>query len=336
MNAFFDGYVHSKTTLKQFVDQYDRALRKKLEMEFQADASSFTKMIPCVTMYEMEKKLQDVYTISKFKEFKTEILGKVYCDIISNIGDTFVVEEHVCIKGFRTRKSYEVAFDLCTQEVECTCHLFEFKGMIGRYCIVVLIRNGVRFLPEKYILEQWRRDVKQAYTRVKVDYDGWICTVEQQRYDDLCNSFRALANKVVYDEYRTKEIMDWIQKEMSVEAKRTQNPSKGVQEIPEHTTSTALVLDPIIGTRKGAPRRSRLKSNREKNFQKKTIKRTTEKNPKPKEGRKMKTYLIRGRKWMRLRSLHHNGSMLGPCKTKMVFKTSPWEVWSLAFHYIDF
>ncbi|RAL47098.1 hypothetical protein DM860_013992 [Cuscuta australis] len=28
---------------------------------------------------------------------------------------------------------------------------------------------------------------------------------------------------------------------------------------------------------------------------------------------------------MRLRSLHHNGSMLGPCKTKMVFKTSPWE-----------
>ncbi|VFQ81564.1 unnamed protein product [Cuscuta campestris] len=184
MNAFFDGYVHSKTTLKQFVDQYDRALRKKVEMEFQADASSFTKMIPCVTMYEMEKQLQDVYTISKFKEFQTELLGKVYCDIISNIGDTFVVEEYVCIKGFRTMNSYEVAFDQCTQEVVCTCHLFEFKGMICRHCIVVFIRNGVRFLPEKYILERWRRDVKRAYTRVKVDYDGWICTVEQQR-DDL-------------------------------------------------------------------------------------------------------------------------------------------------------
>ncbi|VFQ67198.1 unnamed protein product [Cuscuta campestris] len=229
MNAFFDGYVHSKTTLKQFVDQYDRALRKKVEMEFQADASPFTKMIPCVTMYEMEKQLKDVYTISKFKELQTEILGKVYCDIISNIGDTFVVEEYVCIKGFRTRKSYEVAFDPCTQEVDCTCHLFEFKGMICRHCIVVFIRNVVRFLPEKYILERWRRDVKRAYTRVKVDYDGWICTVEQQRYDDLCNSFRALANKVVDDEYRTKEIMDWIQKEMFVEAMRSQNPSKGVQ-----------------------------------------------------------------------------------------------------------
>ncbi|XP_028099318.1 protein FAR-RED IMPAIRED RESPONSE 1-like [Camellia sinensis] len=31
MNAFFDGYVNSKTTLKQFVEQYDNALRSKVE-----------------------------------------------------------------------------------------------------------------------------------------------------------------------------------------------------------------------------------------------------------------------------------------------------------------
>ncbi|VFQ98730.1 unnamed protein product [Cuscuta campestris] len=166
-----------------------------------------------------------------------------------------------------------------------------FPGIKHRWCLWHILNKlpeklGGRFLPEKYILERWRRDVKRAYTRVKVDYDGWICTVEQQRYDDFCNSFRALANKVVDDEYRTKEIMDWIQKEMSVEAMRSKNPSTGVQEIPEHTTSTPLVLDPLIGTRKGAPRKSRLKSNREKCGQKKTRKRTTEKDPKPKEGRK--------------------------------------------------
>jgi hypothetical protein len=31
VNAFFDGYVNSTTTLKQFVDQYDSALRDKVE-----------------------------------------------------------------------------------------------------------------------------------------------------------------------------------------------------------------------------------------------------------------------------------------------------------------
>ncbi|XP_052193891.1 protein FAR1-RELATED SEQUENCE 5-like [Diospyros lotus] len=37
MNAFFDGFVHSKTSLKQFVEQYERAMRCKVEKEFQAD-----------------------------------------------------------------------------------------------------------------------------------------------------------------------------------------------------------------------------------------------------------------------------------------------------------
>lgn len=33
MHAFFDKYVNSKTTLKQFVEQYDNALRDKREKE---------------------------------------------------------------------------------------------------------------------------------------------------------------------------------------------------------------------------------------------------------------------------------------------------------------
>ncbi|GFY96076.1 hypothetical protein Acr_11g0003820 [Actinidia rufa] len=33
MNAFFDGYVHSNTSLKEFVEQYDNALRKKVQQE---------------------------------------------------------------------------------------------------------------------------------------------------------------------------------------------------------------------------------------------------------------------------------------------------------------
>ncbi|KAL2498628.1 Protein FAR1-RELATED SEQUENCE 5 [Abeliophyllum distichum] len=83
MNAFFDGYVHSKTTLKQFVEQYERALRSKVEKEFQADFKSFSQMIPCATKFGMEKQFQEAYTISKFKEFQEEFSGMVYCRIIA-------------------------------------------------------------------------------------------------------------------------------------------------------------------------------------------------------------------------------------------------------------
>ncbi|XP_022883643.1 protein FAR1-RELATED SEQUENCE 5-like [Olea europaea var. sylvestris] len=58
MNAFFDGYVHSKTSLKQFVEQYERALRKKVEKEFEADFKSYSQMVPSATKYELEKQFQ--------------------------------------------------------------------------------------------------------------------------------------------------------------------------------------------------------------------------------------------------------------------------------------
>ncbi|XP_059429193.1 protein FAR1-RELATED SEQUENCE 3-like [Corylus avellana] len=47
MNAFSDGYVRLSTTLKQFVHQYDVALRKKVENESLADFKSFNTKLPC-------------------------------------------------------------------------------------------------------------------------------------------------------------------------------------------------------------------------------------------------------------------------------------------------
>ena len=69
MNAFFDGYVNSKTTLKQFVEQYENALRDKVEKENLAYFQSFNSKIPCFTMYNIGKQYQEAYTNSKFKEF---------------------------------------------------------------------------------------------------------------------------------------------------------------------------------------------------------------------------------------------------------------------------
>ncbi|GER48721.1 FAR1-related sequence 5 [Striga asiatica] len=77
MNAFFDGYVHPKTSLKQFVQQYERALRDKVEKEVQADFKSLSQIVPCATTYEIKKQFQTVNTISKFKEIQAEFVGKV-------------------------------------------------------------------------------------------------------------------------------------------------------------------------------------------------------------------------------------------------------------------
>mgnify|MGYP005796050961 FL=1 len=80
MNAFFDGYVNAKTTLKHFVSQYENALRDKVEKENIADFNSFNSTIPCITHFDIEKQFQSIYTNSKFKEFQEELTYKMYCD----------------------------------------------------------------------------------------------------------------------------------------------------------------------------------------------------------------------------------------------------------------
>ena len=66
MNDFFNGYVNSKTTWKQFVEKYKKAMENKIEKEWQADARCFSQLMPCRTNFAMEKQVEEVYIISKF------------------------------------------------------------------------------------------------------------------------------------------------------------------------------------------------------------------------------------------------------------------------------
>ncbi|XP_045809922.1 protein FAR-RED IMPAIRED RESPONSE 1-like [Trifolium pratense] len=66
MNSFFDGYVISKTTLKQFVEQYDNALRDKVEKENKADFASFNTVIACLSHFGFESQFQKAFTNAEF------------------------------------------------------------------------------------------------------------------------------------------------------------------------------------------------------------------------------------------------------------------------------
>ncbi|XP_022842001.1 protein FAR-RED IMPAIRED RESPONSE 1-like [Olea europaea var. sylvestris] len=212
MHAFFDGYIHSKTTLKQFVEQYEQALRNKVEKEFQADFKSFSQMEPCASRYEIEKQFQAVYTISKFKEVQEEFTGKMYCNLVSVSeglsGATYEVREDVIHDEHSKKKSFFVSVERDKCEITCSCHNFEFRGIICRHMIVVLARNDVKSIPERYILRRLRRDVSRAHTRVPVNYDGLISTPGQLKYDKMCQRFATLADLTAEDDAKSDAIID--------------------------------------------------------------------------------------------------------------------------------
>ncbi|KAI8529097.1 hypothetical protein RHMOL_Rhmol12G0199400 [Rhododendron molle] len=72
MNSFFDGYIHSNTTLKELMEQYDNALRKKVQKEDEANAHSLNVRIQKVSPYKFEDQFQQADTIAKYKNSKNK------------------------------------------------------------------------------------------------------------------------------------------------------------------------------------------------------------------------------------------------------------------------
>jgi hypothetical protein len=59
--------------------------------------------------------------------------------------------------------------------------------------IVLTLVKSVKELPSKYILYQWKKDLKLKYTFVKSSYNDLSDNPEVQKYDDLCNDFSEVA-----------------------------------------------------------------------------------------------------------------------------------------------
>ncbi|KAF8404444.1 hypothetical protein HHK36_009329 [Tetracentron sinense] len=131
MNSFFDGYVHAKTSLKEFVDQYDLALRDKYEKEAQTDFESFYTNPVLKTRCYFEAQIAEIYTREMFKKFQGKVCGMVCCSklVVKVDGPiiTFFVKERAIGKNGKMLgpKVYEVLFS--TTEVEVR------KDFKGRY-----------------------------------------------------------------------------------------------------------------------------------------------------------------------------------------------------------
>ncbi|KAG6625741.1 hypothetical protein CIPAW_16G119700 [Carya illinoinensis] len=192
MNAFFDGYVHSRTNLKEFVDQFDNALKKKIENENLADFQSFNVTIPCISRSSIEKRFQELYTIAKFKEVQQQVNGIIDLNpkLHNSVGavKTYMVDDEVCLEDFTKLVKYFVDFSEIDAVATCSCRLFEMRGILCRHILAVFRCNDIKYLPEMYILDRWRKDIKRRYTLLKSSYDEGEQRPDSNRYSSLLST----------------------------------------------------------------------------------------------------------------------------------------------------
>ncbi|XP_074580666.1 protein FAR1-RELATED SEQUENCE 5-like [Curcuma longa] len=278
MNAYFDGYIHSKTTLKQFVGQYENALAKKVEVEHQEDVKSWHSFIPLIQEAdELEKQFQSVYTNNKVREFQKEFVGKLNC-LCSKIMEEFEVKELIMFgegeEKVKKEVAYNVRFHAETNETYCTCQLFEFKGMVCRHQLLVWYHMRIQKVPDKYVLRRWCKNIKRAYSKIPISYDKSSRGIEAQRRENMCNLFKEVADLAEESVEKYNLVMirgRQLRQELLIDSlgpdilgSKTPDGSFSLEADLTSTQGSANILDPKVVKRKGRPRCNRIQGSVEK------------------------------------------------------------------------
>lgn len=169
VSFFFDGYLNEQTSLKDFLEKYDQALRTKRQLENLADldSKSSSSFMPKSRSY-FELQVSKLYTNEILRMFEREVEGMHSCFSTRQINIdgpviTYIVQEQVEVEGNQIdAKDYEVYYNGAEVEVLCICGLFNFRGYLCRHALFILSQNGIKEIPPQYILSRWRKDVKRS------------------------------------------------------------------------------------------------------------------------------------------------------------------------------
>ncbi|XP_042966947.1 protein FAR1-RELATED SEQUENCE 5-like isoform X4 [Carya illinoinensis] len=258
MNAFFDGYVHSGTTLKEFVDQYDNALRKKVETETAADFQSCNQTIPCVSSFKIERQFQSLYTNAKFKEVQSEVWGMLLCNpsLVSTQGSisTFEVLEEISTPDGQTKiVKYNVYLNEEEFEIKCTCGLFEMRGIICRHAFKVCQLKYIHHVPDKYVLDRWRKDIKRSYRLVKSSYDDCRANTDSRRHDVVVKRCLRFARRVPWNDEHVSSFFQLLEEfEQKVVGLQAESGSTRLKSTVDADRGKKI-LSPLVIRGKGRP-----------------------------------------------------------------------------------
>ncbi|XP_020970359.1 protein FAR1-RELATED SEQUENCE 5-like [Arachis ipaensis] len=290
MHAFYGGYLHSKTSLVQFVHEYDNVLGVKEQRKLEDDAADLRGVISCATSSPIEKQFQQEYTTSMFRDVQTEFIKKANCRVSIVVEDgpsvSIRVEEEKLVNDTIICISYDLHFDRTTQEVRCECNLFESSGVLCYHCLEVFHSYKVYKVPPCYVLPRWSKKVKCKHTYVRSSHDVSRSDESHVAFMGLCAQFYNVAQEFVGDDDETSLLHAALDETRTkLAAHRAKKRSETVSDAHASfgsQSSNDISVDDIQGpskvATKGRPKSKRLGAALEKSF-KNSARRNHKKSP---------------------------------------------------------
>ncbi|GMI96113.1 hypothetical protein HRI_003280600 [Hibiscus trionum] len=161
MNAFFDYFVDSTTTLQEFVMRYEKTVDSRYSKEKKENFESRYKSRILKLGSKMEHHGASVYTKNIFNIFQHELIknSQFTRQKVKKTGSCYEYKVSSC---FDTRDNFLVHLDLDSRAGNCSCCLFEFQGILCRHLLAIFHFKDIVEIPSQYILRRWTKEANKG------------------------------------------------------------------------------------------------------------------------------------------------------------------------------
>ncbi|KAF5472737.1 hypothetical protein F2P56_009430, partial [Juglans regia] len=228
----------------------------------------------------LEKRFQELYTNAKFREVQMQLTGIIDLDpeLLKRDGavKTYLVEDEVRVEEFSKLVTFSVDFNEEDADAKCSCGLFQMRGILCRHILAVFKCNGRKSLPEKYILDRWRKDIKRRYTLIDSSYDAGDQRPDACRYSSLLKVCYQMITYAAGSKKHTEDATHKLHAMIELYSENQEPPSitltgsnVGCTQNDTLTVgSSKQVLSPLVVRGKGRPPSLRRASKMEKKMRK--------------------------------------------------------------------
>ncbi|KAL1539058.1 hypothetical protein AAHA92_27731 [Salvia divinorum] len=159
-------FQHSiaQTPPNEFIVRYEKALEQRREEERKEDFNTFNLQAVLHTKDPIEEQCRRLYTITMFKVFQKELL-ECYSYVGMKINVEGTISRYMVQKCGNSDERKTVAFNASNLNINCSCKMFEFEGVLCRHALKVLQIMNIRELPSRYVLHRWSKNAKYGILR---------------------------------------------------------------------------------------------------------------------------------------------------------------------------
>ncbi|KAI8568290.1 hypothetical protein RHMOL_Rhmol02G0186700 [Rhododendron molle] len=259
-HAFFKRFVSKHNSLLDFVTRFERGISRIRHNELDFDHKDANERPQMKTMFLMEKRMSEVYTLPIFQKFQDEIFqNSAYLLTMKH------EDEHCRLWDVKREdkvgsRSREVSVDKTSNHVSCSCKMFECEGIPCRHMLAYFFRMGIRELPTEYICTRWTKTAKAS--RVMDDLRNGaneICgTSLLMRRQGLFQLASNVIDDAILDEEGTKvlqEGLEALQKQIAAMRISRQDGGPSATDVPISLGSQHRFKEPEQIRAKGCGKR---------------------------------------------------------------------------------